>query len=105
MIVNRVLNFGLYMLFSMMVGTGLVLAFRLPPRSGGLSLLGLTRHEWGGVHQWISYGFIFLVTVHLFVHRAWLMKVASKSHGWRLWGGLSMGVLIVVFLLLFPTAL
>ena len=101
---HRVLNFALYILLCLMIGTGLLLEFRLPPRSRGLNVLGLNRHEWGDVHLWIAYGFIALIFLHLFLHRAWLIKVASSSHHWRLWIGLAVGIILIGLFLIFPVA-
>lgn len=85
-----------------MVGTGCILEFRLPPRSGGRQVLGLSRHEWSDIHAWISFGFILLIIVHLIVHRVWLVKIASSNQTWRLWVGLSFGLFMILFLLLYP---
>ena len=100
--IHKLLNFALYLLFCLMVGTGLLLEFRLPPRSRGMEVLGLSRHDWGEVHLWISYGFMGLILLHLFLHRAWLIKVASSRHQWRLWAGLAVGLFLILFLLLYP---
>lgn len=104
--INRVLNFALYVAFCLATGTGLILKFRLPPRSGrsGRSLMGLSRHEWGDVHLWLALALILLILAHLLLHRAWLVKIAAGDKTWRLWGGLAAGVALVVFLLLYPVA-
>lgn len=104
-ITNRVLNFALFLSFCLMTGTGLLLAFRLPPgKSGGrgLSFLGYGRHDWGELHLWISYAFVFFVAAHLFVHRQWLMKVASGKKLWTIWGGLLFGALLILFFVFYP---
>ncbi len=64
--------------------------------------MGLTRHEWGNIHSWFAYGFIVLILVHLIVHRVWLAKIASANRAWRLWIGLSLGLLLILFLLVYP---
>jgi len=103
--INRILNFALYISFCLMTGTGLLLSFRLPPGSKGgrgLTMLGMDRHEWGTVHLWISYGFILFILLHLYIHRAWLIKIASRNHAWRMWFGLLLGLLAIAFLMLYP---
>jgi hypothetical protein len=100
--INRILNYALYILFCLMIGTGCVLHFRLPPRSGRASMLGWTRHEWGEIHTWIAYAFILLIVIHLVMHRVWLIKIASSRHAWKLWGGLLVGVLLIAFFAVYP---
>jgi len=88
-----------------MLGTGLLLAFRLVPGSmggRGLTLWGYDRHQWGDLHSWMSYGFVLLLLVHLGLHWKWLVKIASQSHSWRLWAGLSLGLLPILLLVLYP---
>lgn len=105
--ISRALNFALYLSFCLMVATGLVIAFRLPSgRAGGrgLSLFGFDRHQWGDIHLWISYGFIALIIIHLFLHWKWLVKIASSNRPWRLWLGLGVGTAIILIVLLFPVA-
>jgi hypothetical protein len=68
------------------VGTGSLLAFRLPPGSSGgagLVVLDMTRHEWGAWHTWIGYAFLALIAIHLDLHWKWLWRVAAGSKSWR----------------------
>ena len=74
---RRILNLLLYLSFCVMVGTGLLMAYRLIPGSRGgqgLEVLGWNRHEWGALHTWVSYVFITLVAAHLAINWAWLTK-------------------------------
>ena len=88
--INRVLNLTLYLCICLMIGTGLTLAFRLPPGSqGGRGQLvaSLRRHEWGDIHEMIGYAFIVLVLTHLFLHWNWLIRIAQamalrSGFGW-----------------------
>ena len=101
----RVLNLLLYLSFCAMVGTGLLMAFRLIPGSRGgrgLEVWGWSRHEWGDLHTWISYLFIALVVLHLALHWAWLTKCAASGHLWRLVLGLIVGLSIIAAFLLLP---
>ena len=57
----RLNNILLYLGFSFLLGTGLLLVFRLPPGSRGghgLTMLGLSRHEWGDLHYWVALGMV-----------------------------------------------
>lgn len=102
---GRVLNLLLWLTFCAMAGTGLLLVFRLPPGSRGgrgLSVLGLTRHEWGDIHTWLSYGFIALILLHLAVHWRWLWQFASRKRTWPMTLGVGAGLALVVILVCLP---
>jgi hypothetical protein len=62
------------------VGTGLLLAYRLPHgRSNhGLTVLGWERGAWGDLHLILSYVVIGLVIVHLLLHLDWLAHGCSN---------------------------
>jgi hypothetical protein len=56
-----------------MLGTGYILRFPLPPGTNKeLTLWGLTRHQWGDVHFWISLGLIAVILLHLCLHWQWI---------------------------------
>ena len=86
---NRIINALALLVFCAMVSTGLVLKFILPPGSGRSnrvaggrhgghyeSLLGMSRHEWGELHFFISLGFLAVLVVHLFLHWSWIQATA-----------------------------
>jgi hypothetical protein len=84
----------------LLVATGSVMKWVLPPGSGGGSgghgygfrggrglgpgadrvrqLLGLGRHDWGDVHFILASLFVLLIGVHLVLHWAWI-KTCAKS--------------------------
>lgn len=67
------------------VGTGLLIHYRLVPGSRGghgLSLLGLTRHEWGAWHLWMAYFLMFLVLVHLVVNLTFVKHAIALGKPW-----------------------
>ena len=104
-LIHRVLNLLLYIAFCAMVGTGLLMAYRLPPGSrggSGLTVLGMDRHEWGDVHLWISYIVVAAVIAHLGMNWTWLKKIAASMKPLRLLGGLLVGIVIIVVLLVLP---
>ncbi|NBB80380.1 MAG: DUF4405 domain-containing protein [Verrucomicrobia bacterium] len=101
----RILNLLLWLSFSAMSGTGLLLAFRLPPGSQGgrgLTALGLDRHEWGDYHTWISYVFIAAILLHLALHWRWLWQVAARKRSWPMWLGIGSGILLILLLIFQP---
>lgn len=71
-----------------MISTGAFLKFTLPPRSGGASVWGLTRHEWGDLHFYLSIAFLVLMTLHLLVHIRYIKSAilgrATREQGYRL---------------------
>ena len=118
--IHRVLNLGLYLLGSFMVGTGVIMWVRLPPGSaraggggfrggrgalespGAREVMGLTRHEWGDLHLYAGLALVAMALVHLWLNRVWLAKIAASNHAWRVWAGLAAGVAIVAVLALWP---
>jgi hypothetical protein len=57
-----------------MLGTGLIMKWPLPPGSGsrGLTLWGLGRHEWGDVHFWAAVALGTLLILHVALHWSWV---------------------------------
>lgn len=61
-----------------MIATGLVIRFVLPPGTGGrhgghgLVLWGMGRHDWGGVHFWASIVLGVLLLLHVALHWSWV---------------------------------
>jgi len=88
-----------------MAGTGLLLAFRLPPGSRGgrgLSAWGLARHEWGDWHTWLCYAFLALILAHLALHWRWFWQVAARRKLWPLLLGFGLGLALLFALALQP---
>jgi hypothetical protein len=69
-------------LFVFLASTGLLLVFSMPPGSGGSSVWGLTRHEWGDVHFWMAMTMLGVIAVHLYLHWKWILaKLKPLGHG------------------------
>jgi len=101
----RINNIVLYLAFSFLIGSGLVMLYRIPPCSRGDdtgTVLGLGRHDWGDLHWYVALGMVAMMLVHLVVNRVWLTKIAAKGGSWKLWGGLALGVLMVGGLFAMP---
>jgi len=67
--------------------TGLIMAFVLPPGTGGaggLSLWGMGRHDWGDVHFVLALVLIGLILVHVLLHWSWvycsIRRLLSTGH-------------------------
>jgi len=104
-VLPRFLNIFLWLVFCAMAGTGLLLALRLPPGSAGghgLTALGMSRHEWGDYHTWLSYAFLALMAAHLLIHWRWFWQVAAKKRGWPLLLGFGLGMAMIAVLTLQP---
>jgi len=101
----KVTNLLLYISGCFIAGTGLMLFLRMPHgRAGhGLTILGLSRHEWGDWHFYVSLAFIALSILHLFLNWAWMRKIAAASKNWRLWLGVGTGIAIIALFLIFPS--
>jgi hypothetical protein len=88
-----------------LTGTGLLIHYRLLPgyRGGhGLTLLGLSRHQWGEYHLWASYALIALTLIHLTVNYAFIKTVIAARRNWLMILFGLIGLLIVLFFLLAP---
>lgn len=68
--INYWVDWASFALMMALVGTGLLLKFRL--EGGGSVVLGLSRHEWGDVHFYIAVGLGVMVLVHLALHLGWV---------------------------------
>ena len=101
----RVVNWLLYAGFCALIGTGLLLSFRLLPGSRGgrgLELLGWERHAWGDVHLWIACAVIALTVAHLVLNWAWVKKVANYGRNWRMLVGFGVGLVIIAAFMFLP---
>lgn len=68
-----------------MIATGTILRFALPPGTNrSLTLWGLTRHQWGDLHFWLSLAALGVVVIHLILHWTWVVAVARR---WIVGGG------------------
>ena len=76
--IHWILDVGLFLAFLALLLTGLLMAFTLPPGSGGATVWGWTRHEWGDLHFWIALAALTLVATHLALHWNWVHIVTRK---------------------------
>lgn len=103
--VPRVFNALIWLVFCGLGGTGLILAWRLPPGSRGghgLSVLGWGRHDWGDLHTWFAYGFLAMILVHLALHWRWFWQIAARKRRWPLLLGIGGGIAAMAVLVLLP---
>jgi hypothetical protein len=78
-----------FVAFILLTTTGVLMRYLLPPGSGHYSVIwGMDRHEWGGVHFWISVALFAVLALHLVLHSRWIVSVVtgrprSESSGVR----------------------
>jgi len=59
--------------FLLLLSTGALIRWVLPPGSGhSLTLWGMDRHGWGSIHFWLAVAFLALTALHLVLHWAWI---------------------------------
>jgi len=88
--------------FVVLTTTGVLMRYILPPGSGhSATIWGLDRHEWGGIHFWVSVGFFSILALHLVLHWRWIASVVTgrprEGSGFRVALGL-VGLATVVAL-------
>ncbi len=70
------------LLFLGMVATGFILRFTLPPGTHRSHILwGLTRHEWGTVHTWLSFALVAVILLHVALHWQWIACLIRTRFG------------------------
>ncbi|NQT86853.1 DUF4405 domain-containing protein [bacterium] len=98
---HLVTNILSYIAMVGLVATGFALAYRLPHGSGGRSLFGMTRHEWGDIHFYVAWSMIGLMVLHIVLHRRWVTntfgvlfsRVRPRKAGAGVGGAVMLGAL------------
>ena len=70
--------------FALMVGTGILQKWILPPGSrggAGYVWLGEGRHFWGDIHFWAGIVMLALVIVHIWLHWNWVLSTWRRCVG------------------------
>ena len=94
---NFIIDIGAFAGFVVLTTTGILMRYSLPPGSGHhSSIWGLDRHQWGGVHFWVSMTFFFILALHLLLHWRWIAAVVRGRP--RKGSGLRAGLGIVGFI-------
>jgi predicted membrane protein len=50
-----------------------------------LYFLGLNRHEWGSIHLWLSFFFLFLLAFHIILHWKMIACIFQRMVPIKLW--------------------
>ena len=78
----------------------------LPPRSGqSIEILGMSRHEWGDIHFYITFIFLVILSIHLILHWKFIRNIfhgrLKEASNFRLILGL-VGLIAVLALSVAP---
>ena len=65
----------------LLVSTGLLMFFILPPGSHGATVWGMGRHAWGDLHFRVAAVFAGLLVVHLALHWSWIVCMMRGRAG------------------------
>ena len=117
---NRIIDTVAFISFILLITTGFLIRYILPEGSGRIDvsgpgpraaakqiymIWGLTRHEWGDVHFWISVILMDVMALHLFLHWRWIVNFvkgrARESSGIRLVCGF-IGILGIIGIAVAP---
>lgn len=74
---NLVVDSIAFVLFVVLVATGLLMYVNLPPGSHGWAIWGLGRHDWGAIHFWVAVGMLAVMAVHLLLHWRWIVSMVK----------------------------
>jgi uncharacterized protein DUF4405 len=88
--VNMLVDLLSLVIFSLVVSTGLVLRAVLPPGSGRLPaeggthdqilvLWGLSRHQWGQIHTYLSIALLLVLSLHVALHWRFFSSAFGKK--------------------------
>lgn len=70
---NFVVDIIAFAAFVLLVATGLVERYVLPPGTGRFeSIWGMNRHQWGEIHFWIAVVLTGILTFHIVLHWKWI---------------------------------
>ena len=78
---NLLINFLLLAFFISLLSTGILLHYIIPPGTGRwVTIWGMDRHQWGGIHFWIAVVFMLLIIIHLYLHwRCIVIMIRGKN--------------------------
>ena len=70
------IDIAAFISFIFVVSTGVLIRYTLPPKSGRFTeILGMSRHEWGDIHFYITFIFLAILSIHLLLHGKFIRNV------------------------------
>ena len=100
----KIIDLLSFVSLTLMVSTGILIQFTLPPRSGGDEVWGLTRHDWGEIHFYFSVVFLLLMVTHLIAHINYIKTVITGKASTEKVYRVAIGVIGVIALILLAFA-
>lgn len=94
-------NSALFLATCAVIGTGLMLEFRLDDDQGSFRLFGISADDWGEAHFVIALIFIALLVAHCILHKAWI-KMKLQQQKFPALCVLAVGLLLAATLLVWP---
>lgn len=71
---NFIIDSVSFFAFVLLITTGVLMRYLLPPGSGRISTIwGWNRHDWGDIHFWIAVIFLSILALHLILHWDWVI--------------------------------
>ena len=111
--INLIIDAIIFMTLMSITGMGFLMKYVLVPGyirnimyDGNVDLyfLGLNRHEWGSIHLWLSFFFLFLLTFHIILHWKMIRCIFQRLVPLKSWRILISIMIVVIglFMALFP---
>jgi hypothetical protein len=116
---NALIDATAFVAFLLLLSTGLLLEYHLPPGSGGLQGNGAgrgaadrtihliwswTRHEWGQFHYYIALTMMAILAIHLVLHWKWIVCTVRGKPGNASGYRFALGCLGLIFATLLSAA-
>lgn len=78
---NFAIDSAAFTAFLLLITTGVLMRYLLPPGSGRISTIwGWNRHDWGDIHFWIAIIFLSISALHLVLHWEWVVcKIKGRK--------------------------
>ena len=100
------IDISAFISFIFVISTGVLMRYVLPPRSGqSIEILGMSRHEWGDIHFYITFIFLVILSIHLILHWKFIRNIfhgrLKEASNFRLILGL-VGLIAVLALAVAP---
>ena len=91
----KILDLLSFVALTLMLSTGVILKFTLPPRSGGNEVWGLTRHDWGNIHFYLSVVFLLFMSAHLVAHAKFIKSVIMGKSQIENYYRIAIGIIVI----------
>ena len=100
----KLIDVAAFIGFIFVVSTGVLLRYILPTRSGkAIEIFGMNRHEWGDIHFQITVAFLIILSIHLFLH--WKFFVRMFQDGFKSAGAYRLVLSIVALVAVLALAI